>query len=89
MHEEQPATLRLDDGEVLRLDPEHAQNLYAELWRVAAAVRGAISAAAKIRHAQTNTSSLIETLGVEESAAVRVALDRASMDPDDSASADA
>jgi hypothetical protein len=89
MHEEQPATLRLDDGEVLRLDPDQAQNLYAELWRVAAAIRGAISAAAKIRHAQTSTSRLIETLGVEESAAVRVALDRESMDSDDPASPDA
>jgi hypothetical protein len=89
MHEEQPAMLRLDDGEVLRLDPDQAQSLYAELWRVAAAVRGAISAAAKIRHAQANTSGFIETLEVEESAAVRVALDRKSIDSDDPASADA
>jgi hypothetical protein len=80
MHEERPATLRLDDGELLRLDGDQAQNLYDELWRVATAIRGAISAAAKIRHAQASTSRLIETLGIEESAAVRIALDRASID---------
>lgn len=77
MPERQGATLHLEDGELLRLDPDEAQALYDELWRSAAKVRGALSAAAKIRHAQTShapAGARVETLSAEESGAIRTAL---------------
>jgi hypothetical protein len=76
MPERQGARLRLEDGELLRLDADEAQALYDELWRNAATVRGAISAAAKIRHAQASQAraeAVVETLSAEESQAVRTA----------------
>jgi hypothetical protein len=75
MHQPHGATFRLDDGELVRLDPIQAEMLYDKLWGVAADVRGAVAAAAKIRHAQ-GEETLIEDLGARESAAIRAVLDR-------------
>jgi hypothetical protein len=75
MHQPQGATFRLDDGELVRLDPTEAEVLYDKLWGVATDVRGAAAAAAKIRHAQ-GQATLIEALGARESAAIRDVLGR-------------
>jgi hypothetical protein len=77
MPDRQGARLRLEDGKLLQLDAGQAQTLYDELWRSAVAVRGAISAAAKIRHAQAckaPAEARVETLNAEESRAIRAAL---------------
>jgi hypothetical protein len=76
MHQPQGATFRLDDGELVRLDPTEAEVLYDKLWGVATDVRGAAAAAAKIRHAQGHATPLIENLGARESAAIRDVLGR-------------
>ena len=81
MHEPQGATFRLDDGELVRLDPGQAEMLYDRLWCVATDIRGAVAAAAKIRHAQGQVT-LVENLGAHESAAIRRALGREESGPD-------
>ena len=68
--------VQLDGGELLRLDTTEADALYALLWRHAAATRGALSAAARIRAAQGEAllTRGVEVLDTLESQAVRMAL---------------
>ena len=66
----------LVDGTEIELEPEAAQGLYDELWRVAMEQRGAVTAAARIRHALAYGGRERAPLVFEgdEAAALRVAL---------------
>jgi hypothetical protein len=48
---QQTHQIRLDRGEVVRLTAAEAEHLYDELWLLVGAVRGALSAAAKLTEA--------------------------------------
>jgi hypothetical protein len=60
------------DGETLRVPAELIRPLYEELWRVSAP--GGISAAAKVRYAETNGDAERQRLSQRETEALHAAL---------------
>jgi hypothetical protein len=76
--EHQGTTVRLASGEQVALDPVRAARVYDELWLLAKHKKGAIAAAAKLKHATEWTRLHGEdTLNDEETEAFRAALGRA------------
>jgi len=72
--------LRLHDGESLVLSPAEADVLYDELWLLARRRKGAVTAAAKLKHVATwDVLHGDDPLSEEETAAVRVALTRCAL----------
>ena len=49
--QQQTHQIRLDTGDLVRLSSSDAEHLYDELWLLVGAVRGALSAAAKLTEA--------------------------------------
>ena len=64
--------LRLHEGDLVTLGDDESSRLYEALWTLAPGVRGALSAAGKVRHAQVSRQA--ELLDAHESSAVRDAL---------------
>lgn len=76
-HVQSVARLRFGE-ETIELDEPVLRALYEELWRVAGEQRGAVTAAARLRHAIAYASERPRLLAFEnqEAIAVRAALDR-------------
>jgi hypothetical protein len=76
--EHRGTTVRLAGGERVALDRARADRVYDELWLLARHMKGAIAAAAKLKHATEWTRLHGEdTLNDEETKAFRAALGRA------------
>jgi len=71
-------TIRLENGDQISLTDAEADRVFEELWNLAPWVKGAVSAAAKLK--QAHMWSLFhgeDVLTAEETAALREALRRA------------
>jgi hypothetical protein len=69
--------LHLHDGETLVFTPAEAEVLYDELWLLARRRKGAITAAAKLKHVATwDVLHGDDVLSEDETSAVRAALTR-------------
>ena len=76
--EREAMTVKLHGGEQIALDPVRADRVYDELWMLAKHRKGAIAAAAKLKHATEWTQLHGEdVLTEDETLAFREALDRA------------
>lgn len=79
-HSDEDTVLHLHDGESLVFGPVEAERLYDELWLLARRRKGAVTAAAKLRHVATwEALHGDDPLSEDETAAVRDALRRCSM----------
>ena len=65
-------------GSMVDLETDAAKELYEELWRVAADQRGAVTAAARLRHAIAYARTSRVIFEGDEASVVRAALDRIS-----------
>jgi len=74
---DEDTVLHLHDGETLVFSPAEAERLYDELWLLAKRRKGAITAAAKLKHVATwDVLHGDDPLSEDETAAVRAALSR-------------
>jgi hypothetical protein len=73
MSSDASVAIRCSGGEIIELDTDEAGRVYDALWAVAADLRGALSAAAKLRHAMQFAAASSE-LDDEESRAFHAVL---------------
>ena len=72
-----PTTLRLCDGEQIDLTPAQVERAFDELWLIGWKMKGAVSAAAKLKRVDAwNQIHGEDPLSAEETAALREALRR-------------
>jgi hypothetical protein len=79
-HESPRTTVRLQDGEQLELSVSEVERLFNELWLLADRMKGAVSAAAKLKAVEA--WALFhgdDVLNADETVAVREALRRAAI----------
>jgi hypothetical protein len=77
---DEETVLHLHDGESLVFSSVEAERLYDELWLLARRTKGAVTAAAKLKHVATwDVLHGDDPLTEEETAAVRDALERCAL----------
>jgi hypothetical protein len=70
-------SVRLDGGERLTFSAEESERVYDELWLLAGRMRGAVTAAAKLKHiVPWEILHGDDSLNAEETHALRTALER-------------